>query len=51
MELMWTNNSTSEEMEAKVEEKNYDYVFIGVSIDGFAEDGFEIYVDEVLTNE
>lgn len=51
MELMWSNNTDSEVMEAKVEEKNYDYIFIGLSIDGFAGDGFDIYVDEVLTNE
>ena len=51
MELYWSVNSSAEDMENAIETGDYDYIFIGLAVDSYAFDGFEIYVDEELTNE
>lgn len=51
MDFMWSENNSAETMEAAIESEKYDYIFIGLTIDSYVNGGFEIYVDEVLTNE
>lgn len=44
MELYWTVQNDAETMEKAVEEGEYDYIFIGLSVDSIAIDGFDIYM-------
>lgn len=51
MDFLWSAHLKDEEIESIVENGSYDYIFIGLTVDSFINGGFEIYEDEVLTNE
>ena len=51
MDFLWSANNDAEVIENTIETGHYDYIFISLSVDSFANGGFEIYVDEELINE
>lgn len=51
MDLMWSANMPTAVMEEAIEEGDYDYIFIGLAVDSYVNGGFDIYDNEVLTNE
>ena len=51
VDLMWTSENTAEEIEAKVEENQYDYIFVGLAVDSYVYGDLNFYIDEEVTNE
>lgn len=51
MDLVWTVQTSPEEIEEAVETIKYDYVFLGLAIDSYIGYGAEFYLSEVYDNE
>lgn len=46
MELYWNVNTDAEVLEQAVETGDYDYIFIGLVMDSYIDDGLEFYLEE-----